>query len=491
MVAEFMGRNQSGSPVNGEIPHITSNMPGSHCRDGMLSNTNSPSPDSYQGSYSAMSPHPHNGGGGKASSNGSSGSTKGELLPQRKQREFTPENKKDDSYWDRRRRNNEAAKRSREKRRFNDMILEQRVLELTKENTILKAQLETIKEEFGICGESVVNVEKVLATLPSNEQMLSGNKRQKISGNQYFGGGSHSPIPTPVIQPVGGLPGSPSPPLSLPTASVHSVPGLQHQHSPPASMHDPAYRDIVDYPHHPYSSHGHGHSHSHSTYHPIHQPHLPHNPQHLPHHHVYGLLHSTPSSLSHHNDEDDGDIDADGDGDNALNLTSRASRASRARQSTQSPTTYEVSSNSGDESSAIAPLALTTNTNGHTQHNNNNEANNSLPLKLRHKQHPLGDKDAANTLLSLQHIKQEPGNSSRCSPPYDGEGSSDERDSGISLGSECTPQHNPQPSIIPDISKAMRMRNEMRLEHMPANVAYLRNCVVYHRTKQHAKETPA
>lgn len=45
-----------------------------------------------------------------------------ELFTQRKQREFIPDNKKDDSYWDRRRRNNEAAKRSREKRRYNDMV---------------------------------------------------------------------------------------------------------------------------------------------------------------------------------------------------------------------------------------------------------------------------------------------------------------------------------------------------------------------------------
>ncbi|KAH7970917.1 hypothetical protein HPB49_016708 [Dermacentor silvarum] len=43
------------------------------------------------------------------------------LFPTRKQREFIPDNKKDDTYWDRRRRNNEAAKRSREKRRLNDM----------------------------------------------------------------------------------------------------------------------------------------------------------------------------------------------------------------------------------------------------------------------------------------------------------------------------------------------------------------------------------
>lgn len=59
------------------------------------------------------------------------------------------------------------------------------------------------------------------------------------------------------------------------------------------------------------------------------------------------------------------------------------------------------------------------------------DTNNSLPLKLRHKSH-LGDKDAATALLALQHIKQEP--NLRLSPPWDGEGSSDERDSGISIG---------------------------------------------------------
>jgi len=60
-----------------------------------------------------------------------------------------------------------------------------------------------------------------------------------------------------------------------------------------------------------------------------------------------------------------------------------------------------------------------------------------LPLKLRHKSH-LGDKDAAATaLLSLQHIKQEP-SCNRASPPAwndNGDNSSDERDSGISIAS--------------------------------------------------------
>lgn len=83
-------------------------------------------------------------------SNGSHSSRKRELIPQRKQREFTPDTRKDDTYWDRRRRNNEAAKRSREKRRLNDMVLETRVMELTTENSWLKAELNAVREKCGI-----------------------------------------------------------------------------------------------------------------------------------------------------------------------------------------------------------------------------------------------------------------------------------------------------------------------------------------------------
>ncbi|KAL3228411.1 hypothetical protein MRX96_023912 [Rhipicephalus microplus] len=78
------------------------------------------------------------------------------LFPTRKQREFIPDNKKDDTYWDRRRRNNEAAKRSREKRRLNDMVLETRVLELAKENAVLRAELAALRDKFGIRGSLVV-----------------------------------------------------------------------------------------------------------------------------------------------------------------------------------------------------------------------------------------------------------------------------------------------------------------------------------------------
>lgn len=68
----------------------------------------------------------------------------------RRKREFIPDEKKDDGYWDKRRKNNEAAKRSREKRRANDMVLEKRVLGLLEENARLRAELLALKFRFGL-----------------------------------------------------------------------------------------------------------------------------------------------------------------------------------------------------------------------------------------------------------------------------------------------------------------------------------------------------
>lgn len=68
----------------------------------------------------------------------------------RRKREFIDKDKKDESYWDKRRKNNEAAKRSREKRRANDKVLEQRVLGLLEENARLRAELLALKFRFGL-----------------------------------------------------------------------------------------------------------------------------------------------------------------------------------------------------------------------------------------------------------------------------------------------------------------------------------------------------
>ncbi|XP_062287426.1 uncharacterized protein LOC133992727 [Scomber scombrus] len=68
----------------------------------------------------------------------------------RRKREFIPNEKKDEGYWDKRKKNNEAAKRSREKRRANDMVLERRILGLLEENARLRAELLALKFRFGL-----------------------------------------------------------------------------------------------------------------------------------------------------------------------------------------------------------------------------------------------------------------------------------------------------------------------------------------------------
>ncbi|XP_051231500.1 uncharacterized protein si:dkey-172o19.2 [Dicentrarchus labrax] len=59
----------------------------------------------------------------------------------RRKREMIPPDKKDATYWDKRHKNNEAAKRSREKRRLNDLMLEGQLLALSDENAQLRAQV--------------------------------------------------------------------------------------------------------------------------------------------------------------------------------------------------------------------------------------------------------------------------------------------------------------------------------------------------------------
>lgn len=102
-----------------------------------------------------------------------------EIFPARKQREFIPDSKKDDSYWDRRRRNNEAAKRSREKRRLNDMVLETRMLELSKENALLRAELVALRDKFSLPPQPLVNPEQLHLHIPCPPVDVR-NRRNKL-----------------------------------------------------------------------------------------------------------------------------------------------------------------------------------------------------------------------------------------------------------------------------------------------------------------------
>ncbi|XP_038859046.1 nuclear factor, interleukin 3 regulated, member 4 [Salvelinus namaycush] len=75
-----------------------------------------------------------------------------ELAPKglRRKREFIPNEKKDATYWEKRRKNNEAAKRSREKRRVNDYVLESRLVAMSEENARLNTELLALKLHFGL-----------------------------------------------------------------------------------------------------------------------------------------------------------------------------------------------------------------------------------------------------------------------------------------------------------------------------------------------------
>uniref|UniRef100_A0A915PN12 BZIP domain-containing protein n=1 Tax=Setaria digitata TaxID=48799 RepID=A0A915PN12_9BILA len=57
------------------------------------------------------------------------------------------ESNKDDANWENRQYNNDAAKRSRERRRMNDMTMEQKLLELTKENNLLRSRLKQQQQQ--------------------------------------------------------------------------------------------------------------------------------------------------------------------------------------------------------------------------------------------------------------------------------------------------------------------------------------------------------
>lgn len=62
----------------------------------------------------------------------------------RRKREFTPDEQKDTNYWLKRNRNNEAAKRSRQRKRMEEHLLETRAVELQRENDELKAALSAV-----------------------------------------------------------------------------------------------------------------------------------------------------------------------------------------------------------------------------------------------------------------------------------------------------------------------------------------------------------
>uniref|UniRef100_A0A914W3C2 BZIP domain-containing protein n=2 Tax=Plectus sambesii TaxID=2011161 RepID=A0A914W3C2_9BILA len=131
---------------------------------------------------------------------------------------------KDETYWEKRRRNNDAAKRSREKRRLNDMVMEQRLLELSKENTLLKNELHTNRS--GLPSSPVVVTPKIEPALPTATTPLLFTASQ------------------PAMFDLGGAPAPKIPNLSLitnhPSGSLSGSLGSNSQHlnlAPASSQH--------------------------------------------------------------------------------------------------------------------------------------------------------------------------------------------------------------------------------------------------------------
>lgn len=460
-----------------------------------------------------------------------------DIFSQRKQREFIPDAKKDDSYWDRRRRNNEAAKRSREKRRFNDMVLEQRVIELTKENHVLKAQLDAIKDKYNISGENLVSVDQIMATLPTSEQVLSLTKRLKTSPPHSGGHNGNIRYDTPSLS--GSSP--PKPALTpanyivSPREQLHPVENTQQGHpmqpshmiyrqnqNSPFDGHSddrnenfaplvsaPIIRVSPHPPHHqvpstpvitslfkplhpsPVQPHQHQRQPSPQQHHQPHdlhkfilmnkngeslnadkdkakpasvisvekmvtdehEPSLISKPQSVFPHHIqltkfltgkatYMPHHAFSHHAHHHHELETSSV---------LNLSRRTCSSGSGSDigidhEVEHFGTNEYyndyanhgggsNGNQSDRSSTVDDdHELEHTSNASAASNVSNDHNNSLPLKLRHKTHFIGDKESAATaLLALHNIKQEPNGISN-SPVWDGENSSDERDSGISIG---------------------------------------------------------
>ena len=67
----------------------------------------------------------------------------------RKKRAFISDEKKDPIYWSQRSKNNLSAKRSRVKRRMNDLVLETKLTQLSNENEVLRAKIDMLARKFG------------------------------------------------------------------------------------------------------------------------------------------------------------------------------------------------------------------------------------------------------------------------------------------------------------------------------------------------------
>ncbi|XP_078024809.1 nuclear factor, interleukin 3 regulated, member 4 [Epinephelus lanceolatus] len=142
--------------------------------------------------------------------------------PPRRKREFIPEEKKDALYWEKRRKNNEAAKRSREKRRMNDYVLETHLMALKEENTRLSAELMAIKLRFGLAHRSAYTAQsnQLQQHIPSSTQPITATSthHQSLQRDYYWGGRDSSVMPRH----------QPPHPVFIPAYALHTMRGYSY-----------------------------------------------------------------------------------------------------------------------------------------------------------------------------------------------------------------------------------------------------------------------
>ncbi|XP_071342786.1 nuclear factor, interleukin 3 regulated, member 4 [Trachinotus anak] len=138
----------------------------------------------------------------------------------RRKREFIPEEKKDALYWEKRRKNNEAAKRSREKRRMNDYVLETHFMALKEENARLSAELMAIKLNFGLVHPAAYTAHQSNQLQhhvhSSTQPIPAPSTHHQYLQRDYYWRGRDSPV-LPSLQP--------SHPLFIPAYALHTMRG--------------------------------------------------------------------------------------------------------------------------------------------------------------------------------------------------------------------------------------------------------------------------
>ncbi|XP_041792003.1 uncharacterized protein LOC121605937 [Chelmon rostratus] len=141
----------------------------------------------------------------------------------RRKREFIPEEKKDALYWEKRRKNNEAAKRSREKRRMNDYVLESHLMALKEENARLSTELMAIKMHFGLVHPTAYTAHQsnqLQHNVHSSTPPISATSThyQSLQRDYYWGGRNSTVMPSC----------QPSHPVFIPAYALQSMRGYPY-----------------------------------------------------------------------------------------------------------------------------------------------------------------------------------------------------------------------------------------------------------------------